>query len=130
MDKIAGMHAVGVKLRKLAATDPTVCHALDLDMSGGGSLTQLAKKSEAAHPEIVPIMKAEGLTARESLLITFSMLQASVAVYAKSHGAKDLGPDDSPENVAFVEQHKKELDAMAAELKKIPDPCKKKKSNP
>lgn len=130
MDKVVRMHAVGVKLRKLAATDPTVCQALDLNLSEGDTLTQMAKKRETAHPKVAPIMRAEGLTVRESLLISFSMMGASLAVYAKSTGEKDLPPDDTPENTAFVEQHKKELDAMTAELKKIPDPCKKEKSNP
>jgi hypothetical protein len=130
MDKIVKMNAVDVKLRRLAATDSTVCQALDLHLSDGDTLTLMAKKREAAHPQIAPIMKSEGLTVRESLLISFSVLAAGMAVYAKSQGEKDLPPDDNPENVAFIEQHQKELDAMSAELKKIPNPCKKKKSNP
>ena len=124
MDKVNQLTAATKSLRKLAATDRSVCAVMAPDEGDQGkSLTDRAKKIEGAHPKGVPLLKAEGLTAREILVLTLVQMQAGMAVYAKSMGMKELPMEVSPENVAFMEQHKKELDAMQAELKKVPDPC-------
>ena len=125
MPKVNAFYAVTKNLRKLAAADPKACAAVERDDENeGGSLNVQAKRIEVAYPKVVPLLKAEGLTVREYLLMTAAQLQAGMAVYAKSAGMKELPAGVSPENVAFMEQHQKELDAMGAELKKIPDPCK------
>ena len=125
MPKVNAYYAATKNLRKLAATDPKACSAVERDDENeGGSLNDQAKRIEAAYPKVIPLLKADGLTVREFLLLTGVQLQAGMAVYAKSAGMKQLPADVNPENVAFMEQHKKELDAMNVELKKIPDPCK------
>jgi hypothetical protein len=124
MPKVASTFAATKNLRKLAATDPQACAATDpAEGEEGKTLTERAKEIEASYPKVIPLLKAEGLTVREVLVLTMAQIQAGMAVYAKSMGMKELPAEVSPENVAFMEQHKKELDAMQAELKKIPDPC-------
>jgi hypothetical protein len=126
MPKVNAFYAVTKSLRKLAATDPKACSAIDReDENEGGSLNTQAKRIETAYPKVIPLLKGEGLTVREFLLLTAVQLQAGFAAHAKTMGMKELPADVNPENVAFMEQHKKELDAMAADLKKIPDPCTK-----
>jgi hypothetical protein len=126
MPKMNAYYAATKSLRKLAATDPKACSAASReDENEGGSLNEQVKRIEAAYPKVIPLLKADGLTVREFLLLTAVQLQAGMAVYAKSAGMKDLPAGVNPENVAFMEQHKQELDAMTAELKKIPDPCSK-----
>jgi len=125
MPKTASFYAATKNLRKLAATDPKACAAAEpVEGEEGKTLTERAKKIEASYPKVVSLLKAEGLTVREVLVLTLAQMQAGMAVYAKSMGMKELPAEVSPENVAFMEQHKKELDAMQAELEKIPDPCK------
>jgi len=125
MPKTASFYAATKNLRKLAATDPKACAAVGpAEGEEGKSLTERAKKIEVSYPKVVSLLKAEGLTVREVLVLTLAQMQAGMAVYAKSMGMKELPMEVSPENVAFMEQHKKELDAMQAELEKIPDPCK------
>jgi len=124
MEKINQFAAATKSLRKLAATDPKACSAVDReDENEGGSLNEQAKRIEAAYPKVVPLLKAEGLTVREFILLAVVQMQAGMAAYAKSMGMKELPSDVNPENVAFMEQHKKELDAVTADLKKVPDPC-------
>ncbi len=124
MDKVNKLTAATKSLRKIAATDRSVCAVMAPDEADQGkSLTDRAKKMEAAHPKVVPMLKAEGLTAREILVLTFAQMQAGMAVYVKSMGMKEVPMDVNPANVTFMEQNKKELDAIQADLKKVPDPC-------
>ncbi len=125
MPKVASFYAATKSLRKLAASDPKACTAVDLaEDEEGNTLVERAKKIEASYPKAVSLLRAEGLTVREVLVLTMAEMQAGMAVYAKSQGMKELPAGVNRENVAFMEQHKKELDAMQAELEKIPDPCK------
>lgn len=124
MPKVNAFYAATKNLRKLAATDPKACSAVGReDEIEGGSLNDKAKRIEAAYPKVMPLLKADGLTVREFLLLTAVQLQAGLAAHAKSMGMKEMPADVNPENVVFMEQHKKELDAIAADLKKVPDPC-------
>lgn len=124
MPKVTSFYATIVNLRKLAAAYPELCAAVDpTETDEAVSLSERAKQIEASHPEVVPVLAAEGLSAREFLVMAMAQLQAGMAVYAKSMGAKELPAEVSPENVAFMEQNKEQLDAMQANLDKIPDPC-------
>ncbi|MFB3922597.1 MAG: hypothetical protein ACE145_12805 [Terriglobia bacterium] len=124
MEKINQYAAATKSLRKLASSDAKACSAISRDDENeGGSLNEQAKRIEAAYPKVIPVLKAQGLTVREFLLLTAVQLQAGLAAHGRSMGVKELAPDVNPENVAFMEQHKKELDAITADLKKVPDPC-------
>ena len=125
MPKMTAFYAATKSLRKVAATEPKACAVVEpSEGDESKTLSERAKKMEASYPKIVPLLKAEGLTAREILVLTLIQMQAGMAVYAKSMGMKDMPMEVNPENVTFMEQHKKELDAMTADLKKVPDPCK------
>jgi len=81
---------------------------------------------EAAHPQVGPILKAAGLSAREYLLISLAWMSGGMAVAFKKQGLlKELPPEVSAENVAFLEKNEKELDAWQAEWAKIQDPCER-----
>lgn len=126
MDKINKLTSATKSLRKLAATDPKACSVIEpSEGNQGKTLTEQAKQIEANYPKVVPLLKAEGLTVHEFLLLAAVQMQAGMAVYAKSMGMKELPAEVNPENVTFMEQHKKELDAITADLKKVPDPCDK-----
>jgi len=124
MPKVNNFYAAVVGLRKLAAANPELCAAVDLEETDEAmSLAGRAKQIEEAYPEVVPVLAAEGLTVREFLVSAMAQMQAGMAVYAKSMGAKELPAEVNPENVAFMEQNKAQLDAMQADLAAIPDPC-------
>jgi hypothetical protein len=125
MEKINQMTAATKSLRKLAATDPKACAAVERDEENqGGSLNKQAKRIETAYPKVIPVLKAHGLTVREYLLITGAQLQAGAVLFLKeATKMKELPPSVNRENVAFMEEHKKELDAITRELGKVPDPC-------
>ena len=124
LPKVASYYAATKSLRKVAAADPKACTAVEpAEGEDEKTFSGRAKEIEASYPKVIPLLKAEGLTVREFLVLTLVQMQAGMAVYAKSQGMKELPPEVNPENVAFMEQHKKELDVMQAELKKTPDPC-------
>ena len=56
-------------------------------------------------------------------IMAMAQMQAGMAVYAKSMGAKELPAEVNPDNVAFMEQNKEQLEAMQAKLDEVPDPC-------
>ena len=69
-----------------------------------------------ANPEVRAEIERAGLDAREFVLITYAVTQAAFAQYAVEHGAN---PDSvaaragiNPANLAFVRDHKQELEAL------------------
>jgi hypothetical protein len=62
-------------------------------------------------------LKAAGMAPREYATFMMAMLQASmVAGFKKSGMLKEIPKDVSAENVKFIEEHQKELEALQKEF--------------
>jgi hypothetical protein len=81
-----------------------------------GSISQRVKDIEAKTPELVAIVRKNGLTTREYMVALLVLMQASILVGMKkatdTEYSKDATTLVSPANLAFVEQHWEELQKM------------------
>lgn len=90
-------------------------------MSNAKSLSEMAAGIQK-FPPMANGLRAAGMTPREYATFMLAMLQASmVAGFKKSGMMKDadVPPEVNMENVRFIEQHQKELEALQKELQAL-----------
>jgi len=108
MDKVQNLRNATKDLMEVAARHP--------DMESGSSdynLDQITQQMQK-YPEAVAILKKNGLTPREYVVGTKTLIQASMAVGLKKDGTYKEYPPEllkvvSPANLAFVEKHFDEI---------------------
>jgi hypothetical protein len=92
--------------------------ATNLSMTDG-SLSDLEAQIRK-NPPMMAALKAGGMAPRDYAKFTVILFQASMAVGMKRAGLlKELPKDISAENVQFVEQHEKELEALRRQMEAL-----------
>lgn len=85
-----------------SAVDPSKVHSLD----------DLANQVTASDPRIGPLIKKNGFTPREFLLVNLAISNAAMAIQARSDPEQAKYIDQSKvnaANVAFVESHRQQI---------------------
>jgi hypothetical protein len=85
-----------------SAVDPSKVHSLD----------DLANQVTASDPRIAPLIKKNGFTPREFLLVNLAISNAAMAIQARSNPEQAKYIDQSKvnaANVAFVESHHQQI---------------------
>ena len=118
MDKVTRASQVTSDAAAAEKADPSLTNSLeakDADDTDHASLDQMADRL-ASSPTLVAILKKNGFTPREYIVMTMALVQSSMAVYAKpkdetveQYAAKIHA---NPENIVFVQQHAAELQQM------------------
>ena len=91
----------------------------DGSLGDSKSLSEMAANIQK-FPPMANGLKAAGMTPREYATFMMAMLQASmVAGFKKSGMLKEAPKDVSAENVTFIEQHQKELEALQEEFRAL-----------
>jgi hypothetical protein len=101
--KIDKLMAVGKKMKEYAEAHPQV-----REKSGfmGGDTLDDSVKSVEAKPEMVAIMKSEGLQPREFVLGMMSLISAGMwAEMSKSYPDAKMPPEINPKNVKLLQEH-------------------------
>lgn len=83
------------------------------------SLDDLANLPVAQDKRIAPLLQKYGFTPREFLLANFALMNAGIAVQAKSHPEAAQYMDKNrinPANVSFYEAHEAQIAALQQEL--------------
>jgi len=84
------------------------------------SISDTVREIERIHPKIAVTLQAAGTSTRELIVAAFAWLQAGFALEMKKSGMlKEIPPDVSKENVAFLEANAKEMQALAERWKKL-----------
>jgi hypothetical protein len=89
------------------------------DFSNVHSLDDLANLPVAQDTRVAPLLQKYGFTPREFLLANFALMNAGMAVQAKSHPEAAQYMDKSrinPANVSFYEAHEAQIGALQQEL--------------
>jgi hypothetical protein len=90
----------------------------DGDLGDARSLSEMAAKIDA-QPALAAAVRGAGMTTREFATAELALLQAALAYgLQKAGGLKQLPDDVSKENVEFVRQHEREIEALRAEWEK------------
>ena len=89
------------------------------DFSNVHSLDDLANLPVAQDKRVAPLLQKYGFTPREFLLANFALMNAGMAVQAKSHPEAAQYMDKSrinPANVSFYEAHEAQIGALQQQL--------------
>jgi len=83
------------------------------------SLSDMAARIEKV-PAMAKALRAAGMTPREYSTFMLAMMQAAmVAGFQKSGMVKEIPKDVNPENVKFILDHEKELQALQKEMQSL-----------
>ena len=90
----------------------------DADLGSARTLTEMAAQIDA-HPARAAAVRGAGMTTREFVTAELALLQAGLAYGLQKAGQLKQLPDEvSKENVEFVRQHEREIEALRAEWQK------------
>ena len=130
MEKATRYSEVFNDLSTLAKANPKLASKMESDADEN---LASAERRISAQPEIVAVLTKHGFTARDFVLFGFVLFQSAFA----SETAKANGVDPAkmaaeahvnPANMAFVSQHKAELEALMKKMQESsPDATKEKK---
>jgi hypothetical protein len=96
-------HALGIQPQ--ASPDPSKVH----------SLNDLAAQAMAADPRIPDLVKKNGFTPREFMVANIALMNAIMAVQARSDPALSSNLNQvwvNPDNIRFVESHQQQIVAL------------------
>ena len=101
--KIDKLMAVGKKMREYAQAHPEV--KKKGDFMRGKDLDESVQSVES-HPELVSLMKSEGVAPREFVLGMMSLMTAGMwAEMSKSYPSAQMPPEVNPKNVKLLQEH-------------------------
>ena len=118
MDKIQKAAAATDAINKYLAANPAVKSQMDGEDNSGKTIDQQAKILDTKYPQAAAIIKSNGLTTREDILVTRVFITGVMFVGMKKQGAiKDYPPNSlSPQNAAFLEQNFDKLQGLAGKM--------------
>lgn len=96
---------------------PGACSKVDDDSDDAKSIDQMAAKLNAT-PGAQAAIQSAGMTTREYVVFTFSIMQNGMAAWALTQPGGKLPPGVSQANVDFYNAHQGELSTIAED-----DPC-------
>jgi hypothetical protein len=118
MDKIQKASAATGAVNKYLAANPAVKSQMDGDDQSNKTIDQQAKNLDTKYPQVAAIIKSNGLTTREDILVTRAFISGVMVVGMKKQGMiKDYPPNTvSPQNAAFLEQNFDKLQNLSGTL--------------
>ena len=115
MDKVDKFAAASQSLVALSKSNPAIRTAIP---GGAKNLDEGAKLMESQSPAVAAAIQKAGMSVREYLLTSITLLTTRMVVGMKKQGQKldQLPGTVSPENVAFVEQNYPKIEKLLTGL--------------
>jgi|HubBroStandDraft_6_1064221.scaffolds.fasta_scaffold1180497_1 hypothetical protein len=111
MENVGKFVAASKALVKLSHDNPDL--EKDMESQSDARTIQDAVRTTEKYPAVTAAIKSAGLTTRDFVVMTGTLMGAEMAVGMKKQGQiKQYPPSVSPENAAFVEQNWDRLNAM------------------
>jgi hypothetical protein len=107
----AGLTKYSEATKRLAAL-PNACEQEEDDESGSKSLDEMVARIDAT-PGAKAAIQSVGLTSREYVLFSLSLIHNAMAGWAVSQPGGKLPPGTSQANVDFVKQHEADIERLA-----------------
>ena len=106
MDKVQAAADASEQVNALIASNPELKKRVDAD-SGDETIDQKAKRFDTSFPDVAAIVRRNGLSTREYVVVTLALMNDYMLVGMKKQGSiKEYPPNAiTPENAAFVEQN-------------------------
>jgi hypothetical protein len=118
MDKIQKAAPATDGINKYLAANPTVKSQMDGENDNGKTIDQQARILDTKYPQVAAIIKSNGLTTREDILVTRAFISGVIVVgMKKQEMIKDYPPNSvSPQNAAFLDQNFDKLQNLAGKM--------------
>ena len=111
MDNVNKFVAASKALVKLSHDNPEL--EKEMESQSDARTIEDAVKTTEKYPAVTAAIKGAGLTTRDFVVMTGTLMGAEMAVGMKKQGQiKQYPPSVSPENAAFVEENWEKLNAM------------------
>ncbi|HEV2382904.1 MAG TPA: hypothetical protein VG206_24320 [Terriglobia bacterium] len=111
MENVGKFVAASKALVKLSHDNPGL--EKDMESQSDARTIEDAVRTTEKYPAVTSAIKSAGLTTRDFVVMTGTLMGAEMAVGMKKQGQiKQYPPSVSPENAAFVEQNWDRLNAM------------------
>jgi hypothetical protein len=115
MDNVNKFISASTALAKLQKENPDMRKSMDQE-TGPKTIDNSVKAIEK-YPPVLAAIKDVGLSPREYVVMTGTLMGATMAVGMKKQGQlKEIPPSVSPENAAFVEQNYDKINASMTKL--------------
>jgi len=107
MEKVQQFVATTVALHKLRESDPDLKKRMDAEKSDNETMSQEASDLEQHFPQVAELVRKQGITPREYIVMFVALISDVSMVGMKRQGEiKEYPPDSiTPENAAFIEQN-------------------------
>lgn len=116
VDKLDRFAAASNSLMSLTKAHPEMRAAMG-DQSGVKTLDESVARLQSKFPEAAGAIQKSGLTVRDYLLTSVSLMTATMALGMKKQGQLKQAPlGVSPENLAFVEQNYEKVEKVMRTL--------------
>jgi len=121
MSKVDQFVAATTALKKLADANPGLRKGMNSDKDDDASIAQKAADWDLHFPEAAAVVKSNGLSTREYIVVSIALLNDVMIVGMKKNGSiKEYPPDTiTPENAAFVEQNYDKLEHTMSSLMSV-----------
>jgi len=118
MDKIDKLVSATGAVNKLILSDPALRKRMDANSEEDKSIDQKARRIEAEFPQAAAVLRSNGFSAREYIVMSLAFINDLMFVGMKKQGAiKEYPPASiTPENAAFVEQNYDKLQEISKKL--------------
>jgi hypothetical protein len=118
MDKVQQFVATTVAIQKLRESNPDLKKQMDAEKSDNETISQQAADLEQHFPQVAALVRSQGTTPREYIVIFAALITDVSLVAMKRQGEiKDYPPNSiTPENAAFIEQNYDKLTQVLTAL--------------
>lgn len=117
-DNVNKVIEVTQKMRALQTSNPQLAAAMEQehgDVNDTKSIDEAASRLDAI-PPVKAMLSSAGLSARDYLLTTFTVMEAGAAYQIQKAGKlppnSELAKDVSPENLAYIGSHQAQLQTL------------------
>jgi hypothetical protein len=123
MDKIQKAANATEAIGKLLAANPTLKKQMDEENGNSQTIDQSVKFLDTKCPQCSEVIKSNGLTTHEYIVVSFAFIRDTMMVGMKKEGMiKDYPPNSiTPENATFIEQNFDKLKDLAVKMAPAPN---------
>jgi len=118
MDKVDKLAAATDQMNKLRAANPELKKRMDASGDDAKTIDQKVANIDTKFPEAVAVLRANGLSTRDYIMVSLAFMNDMIMVGSKKSGMiKEYPPNSiTPENIAFCEQNYDKLKQIGDKL--------------
>ena len=123
MERLERWQRAAQNLQEVATANPALAATWEAQNTDAESLDEIVGRIER-EPEARRAIESAGIAPRDYVLTSMALIQAMFAMAAVDMGQSEGVPDGvNPENVAFVREHRADIEAMMTAMQEAEPPA-------